>query len=78
MPKKGQGAKRHTQTQKKDIVKPKRMGRFPTKVLAFIGLLCIVLIGAGIMVPDLRNLVGIGVAGLFLSVAIHRFLISNG
>ena len=32
----------------------------------------------GWLLPHLRNLVGLGVAGLFLSVAIHRLVSKEG
>lgn len=47
--------------------------RFP-RWLGFMGLFCVVLIAIGLIVPGLRNLVGIGVAVLFLLIAMYRFL----
>ena len=41
-----------------------------------LGLACAVLIILGVTLPTSRNLVGIGVAGLFLSMAMYRFVYS--
>ena len=65
-----------TDIKRETVVAPRRKKRFP-RIIVFIGLFCTALIVIGVLVPGFRNLVGIGVAGLFLSIAMHRFLVSG-
>ena len=51
-----------------------KVGRsFFSRLVVSMGLFCAILVAVGVTITGFRNLVGLGVAGLFLSIVIYRF-----